>query len=130
LAEAEAAYREALRFDSKYAPALNLLAWQLATAGSKPGTGREAVETATQACVLTAWKNPGYIDTLAAALAATGDFDRAADREREALSFPEFEKREGSAARDRLELYRRKKAYNDPGLRRRELGPPPRLMRD
>jgi hypothetical protein len=38
---------------------------------------RRAVEVATEACELDRWCNAGYLETLADACAATGDFDAA-----------------------------------------------------
>ena len=43
----------------------------------KHRNGQQAVEYATKACELTAWKNAPYLGTLAAAYAEAGDFAKA-----------------------------------------------------
>ena len=66
---------------------LDCLAWALATfpeAGVRDGD--TAVGLAQQAVAATNRKNPGYLDTLAAAYAETGEFDKAVSVEEEALS--------------------------------------------
>ena len=73
--------------------------------------GKQAVAHATRACELTDWKKPQCLDTLAAAYAAAGDFDRAVEYQQKALSFPDFEKEDGKGGRDRLRLYMQRKPY-------------------
>ena len=71
-------YREALRLDPEAHDAMNNLAWALA---ADPAVGaaqaREAVAYARRACELTGYRNPVYLDTLAAAQAAAGSFPEA-----------------------------------------------------
>lgn len=56
----------------------NSLAWLLATCpDAQVRDGRRAVELARQVCESTAWENPSYLDTLAAAYAECGDFTEA-----------------------------------------------------
>jgi hypothetical protein len=78
--------------------------------------GRQAVEHANRACELAEWKDPNYIDTLAAAYAEAGQFDKAIEYQKKALTFPAFEKDNGLAARKRLDSYARKEPYRDPTL--------------
>src|SRR5262249_53674769 len=60
-------YRQALRLDPKDARTHNFLAWLLAVGPDGLRDGKRAVEHATRACELTAWKDAIFIDTLAAA---------------------------------------------------------------
>ena len=61
------------------------------------------------ACEMSGWARPNFLDTLAAAYAAAGDFDRAVEYQQKALSFPDFEKEDGKGGRDRLRLYMQRK---------------------
>jgi tetratricopeptide (TPR) repeat protein len=127
---AMAEYEATIRLDSNNANAHNLLAWLLAVGPSHLRDGKRAVEHATRACEITAWKNPMCLDTLAAACAQAGNFEKAINFERKALSFPVFEKESGPEARTRLELYLQKKSYQDPKwvLTPPERGPSPRVV--
>jgi protein O-mannosyl-transferase len=115
-AEAIAQYREALRYDPERADVLNNLAWLLAT-DPRPDLRNpsEAVLRAARACELTKRKQPLFIGTLAAALAANGQFDEAVQTAEEAatlarlLGLPELE-----ATNQRLKkLYSERKTYGD-----------------
>ena len=74
--------------------------------------GRQAVAAATRACELTAWKDPGLLDTLAAACAEAGDFDAAVRWQTKAGAMVhDAGSRSGFEAR--LALYRAKKPYHE-----------------
>ena len=76
--------------------------------------GKTAVEFATKACELTGWKQPAYLDTLAAAHAEAGDFDSAVRRQTETISLLS----DANAKKDfgtRLKLYQERKPYHLPG---------------
>ena len=96
---------------------LNSIAWFRATSpDEKLRNGAEAVRLATEACELTSWQSWQPIDTLAAAYAAAGDFEKAQQFEKRALGFnlgQAFRLKAG----ERLELYQQHKPYlEDPTL--------------
>jgi hypothetical protein len=73
--------------------------------------GPRAVALARQACEATGWKHPFCLGTLGAALAETGAFDEAVQRQAQALElYPEQEK---AAGRARLELYKDCRPYRE-----------------
>jgi len=105
-------YTKALELNPGDARVCNSLAWLLATA-KKPAfrKGEKAVELALKACELSGWKNPGYLDTLAAAYARTGDFENAVKWQEKAFMSPKIAMEAG--AQQRLRLYRERKPWPD-----------------
>jgi tetratricopeptide (TPR) repeat protein len=105
-------YTEAIRLDPGLASAYNGLAWLLATCpDSKYRDGKKAVQYAMKACELSKWKNHGFLDTLAAAYAETGDFAEAVKWQEKAIELaPEDEKEN---CRSRLDLYKSGEFYRD-----------------
>ena len=77
-AEAVQAYRDALRLQPGWLAAMNELAWVLATSeDDKVRGGKEALELAETVVLRTNRRDPTALDTLAAAYAETGDFEKA-----------------------------------------------------
>ena len=104
---------EAIRLDPKSSPAYNNLAWIFGTcANADFRNGPKAVEYAKQACELTAWKEAGYLDTLAAAYAEAGKFEEAIKWQEKAieLATKESDKEE---MRNHLKLYEAGTPYRD-----------------
>src|SRR5205814_4193515 len=122
-------YREAIRLDPKSALAHNNLAWMLATGSDGVRNGKRAVQHATRACELTAWKNSVFLDTLAAAYAEAGDFARAVEYQTKAADLAVGDKKQEADLRRRIGLYERKQPYRDPAFARREVAPPPRPVK-
>ena len=101
-----------MRLDPKLVVALNGKAWLLATCPDKRyRQGKTAQELATRACEQTNWKVGHYLDTLAAAHAESGNFDKAVELEEKALMDQTYEKNDGTGARERLKLYKDKKPF-------------------
>jgi tetratricopeptide (TPR) repeat protein len=105
---------KALASGSRDAEVYNTLAWLLATSTQDAlRNAQRAKELALTACELTRYQEPNYVDTLAAAHAEAGEFDDAIRFQQRALESPEFEKRFGKEARNRLELYAARRPYRE-----------------
>src|SRR5262249_1394053 len=115
-AEAEQAYLGAIKAQPASALAHDALARLLATCpDEKARDGKRAVKYARTACERTGWKDPRYLDTLAAAYAEAGQFEEAVRYEARALEDPKLTDELRAAARQRLELYLQKKPFRDQG---------------
>lgn len=96
---------KAVSLDMNYTAALNDLAWLLATCPDKDiRDGKLAVKYATRACQLTKLKNANTIDTLAAALAESGNFDEAVRRIEQAMRISNEESKPQMTVRKNLYL--------------------------
>ena len=98
-----------------FAQGYNDYAWLLATGvDDKYRDGKKAVELACQACNLTEWKNAGYLDTLAAAYAESGDFASAQKWQEAALAASESEAQDvKDEIQGRVSLYKTGKPYRE-----------------
>jgi len=108
-AQAVGHFREAARLDPTWVAALNQAAWLLAT--SSDATVREpgaALELAERAVQFTESRDPNTLDSLAAALAASGQFDRAIETATLALwlATEQGNVRKAETMQRRLEAYR------------------------
>jgi tetratricopeptide (TPR) repeat protein len=100
-------YDEAIRLDPKNAITFNSLARLLATAPEARGRdGKRAVELAKQACDLTKWEDRRYLDTLAAAYAEAGDFEKAVEYQKKVLEDQRLA--QDTKAQARLKSYEQK----------------------
>jgi tetratricopeptide (TPR) repeat protein len=115
LEKALGAYGELIqRFPTEAQP-FNDYAWLLAT-GVKDNVrdGKRALELAHQACLMTEYKNPGYLDTLAAAFAEKGEFANAVKWQEEAVKAAAEEPEEVQAdIKSRVEIYKQNKPYRE-----------------
>ncbi len=111
LDEARLQFEEALKVKPDWPVAQNALARILATHPDAKGRNpAEAVRLADRAAELTGYENPLILDTLAAAYASSGQFEKAAAVAEEAIRLSA----DGALAeqiRARLSLYREKKPY-------------------
>lgn len=80
-------YNQALKLEPNSPVTLNNLAWLYATCSDPAWRNPSAALThALRAVQLTGWKQPTFIDTLAAALASNGQFKHAAEAEAKAVA--------------------------------------------
>ena len=127
--EARQSIDEAVKAGPQSAGASSSLAWLLATHWADPiRDGKTAIELARKACELKDWKNPDFLDTLAAAYAEAGQFDDAVKWEKKALEDPKAFNAAGlEQVKQRLKLYEARKPYHRPrpaaGTGRPEPGP-------
>ena len=115
LEEAITHFTEVLRFKPDLVEVLNNLAWLLAThSDTRLRDASRAVELAERASELTGGQNAEILDTLAAAYAAAGQFDRAVTTAQEALALASATGDDELAnhIRKRLELYRQAEPGN------------------
>jgi len=112
LSDAISAYREVIHLKPDHHKAYNNLAWIYATSSNANiRNGNEAIALATKACELTGFKKAEALDTLAAAYAEQGNFDKAVEHQYKAieLASPQIEE----DLQKRLQLYKLGHAYQD-----------------
>jgi tetratricopeptide (TPR) repeat protein len=111
---AVAHYAEALRLNPSVGEAYNNRAMIMAACPeAKHRDGKRALEFATRACELSAWKRAEFLGTLAAAYAEAGDFDAAIRWQARAIELLRDEMERG-AYRSRPVLYQAKNPYCEP----------------
>jgi tetratricopeptide (TPR) repeat protein len=109
-------YTEALRLDAQSAEGHNDLAWLLATCpDDKIRDGKSALEHATKADDLSEHKQASIIDTLAAAHAELGDFDKAVEVQRKAIELAGSDEKQRKELANHLELFQQRKPVRDDG---------------
>ena len=114
--EAIRLWREALRLQPDYIPALNQVAWALATnPDASIRNGDDAVKLAQRAVQLSGGNDPAILDTLAAAWAEAGKFRQAAKTARTALALAARMNRQTQveALKTRIKLYEARTAYRE-----------------
>lgn len=104
-------YEKALELEPDSPSAMNDLAWLLATCSDKKiRDGRSALELALKACRAVEYRMADYVDTLAAAYAANGNYNKAIETAETACSMLE-NKSEKAACEEKLKLYRMNKPF-------------------
>jgi tetratricopeptide (TPR) repeat protein len=114
--DALAQWREVLRLDPNFAPAMNEAAHALAASpDARDRNGAEAVKLSERAVQLSGGRNPEYLDTLAAAYAEAGRFADAVETARKALELAtqHGEQDLAEALNSRIRLYESQKPYRD-----------------
>lgn len=107
-------YYQAVTISPDSPQAFNDAAWLMATCPEEQfRNGERAVEYARYACELTKNQNGDYVDTLAAALAETGEFAEAVKTQQQAITLLADEAR--ANAEERLELYQAGQPYRVTG---------------
>ncbi|MCH8839246.1 MAG: tetratricopeptide repeat protein [Planctomycetes bacterium] len=107
-------YRRVLQINEAHGGAHNNLGWILATCADKSlRAPQQALQHAKRAAELTNGRELAVIDTLAAAFAATGNFDQAVEVAQSAIDLAVRLKRKQLVGpiRQRLDLYRQKRPY-------------------
>ncbi|MCA9247895.1 MAG: redoxin domain-containing protein [Planctomycetales bacterium] len=100
-------YRAILELRGDALPIANNLAWVLATTSDeKLADGAEAVRWASQVVQQSGRKNPEFLDTLAAAYARAGEFDKAIAASEEAIALFEAAGNPTAVAESRTRLVR------------------------
>jgi arylsulfatase A-like enzyme/Flp pilus assembly protein TadD len=108
--------REAVRLQADWPEGLNDLAWMLATTeDSQLRDGAEAVRLAEQACQLTNYKKVTILDTLAAAYAEVGQFDKAVQMAETAIQLALAAGKDALVddIRSRQDLYKAERPYHE-----------------
>lgn len=95
------------------------LAWILATSSkSDLRDGKKAIELAESVCMKTGYRQPEYLDILAAAYAEAGYFKKAVEIAQQGLQSAELEKKQQlfRQIQFRLGMYKKNKPFRDSGL--------------
>ena len=111
-------YDQTVRLDPNESDACNYIAWLEATCpDEKYRDGKRAVENANKAYQLTKGKDWNCVDTLAAAYAESGDFEKAKEWQAKAIEMAGKDKtakaKDIGEARSRLEIYKQGKPYRE-----------------
>ena len=105
---------EAIRLRPRYAEAYNLLGWIRGTCYDRQfRNGDRAVTAAEFACKITERNDYRYLETLAAAYAEAGDFEKAEQTQQEVIELGPSD--ELSKMTERLRMYQRKMTYREKG---------------
>ena len=102
--------QKAVELAPKLTDANNAISWFLATCNNASyRNGKEAKKYGETACKLSQWKEWSFIDTLAAAEAELGDFEKAVEMQKKALEIAPAKVHDD--CRERLRMYENKKPF-------------------
>jgi tetratricopeptide (TPR) repeat protein len=106
---------DAIAADDRYPAAYRQKAWLLATHPDDGiRDGKLATEAARKAVELMKSPKGEFLETLAAALAETGDFAGAIEQQKKALANSEYAKEKGDVVKNRLATYEANKPLREP----------------
>jgi tetratricopeptide (TPR) repeat protein len=114
--EALADFKKAIEFNSpRVDVALNAIAWTRATSTDADlRNADEAINAAVRACEMTAWQSADHIDTLAAAYAEKGEFDKAVEWQMKAAALlATADESLRNEIQGRVELYRQRQPHRE-----------------
>ncbi len=74
--------------------------------------GKKAITLAKKACGLTDYRNMLLVETLAAAYAESGDFEKAVETQKKVLNDDEYMKKWEAGVKQKLKLYEESKPYH------------------
>jgi len=113
--EAIADFERAIALEPNTQGVKNNLAWILSTCPDEAiRDPQRAVQLATEECQRTAWPHPFALDTLAAALAANGDFEQAITIQQRAIELITDDETFAEELQSRLKLYEAGKPFIEP----------------
>jgi Flp pilus assembly protein TadD len=117
LGEADTEFTQVLQEEPRWLEVANGQAWYLATTPEKADRdGSLAIVLAQEVCSRTNNSVPRFLDTLAAAYAETGQFQRAAQTIQNAIDLGRASENLRQAMQDRLLLYQQRQPFrSDPG---------------
>jgi tetratricopeptide (TPR) repeat protein len=106
-------FDQAIRLGTTHAGTFRDFAWVRATCPvAAPRNGKQAVALATKACEMTEWKQPWCLETLAAAYAEAGEFDKAVKSEKQAMTMTGAGEHHLKEMQALLSLYERHQPYH------------------
>ena len=115
--EAASAFEKALQLFPNSDSALGRFAWFRAVCpDGSLRDGKAAIRMSMRACELSKWKEPPYIEALAAAHAETGDFEQAVKYQTQAMKMKSEYGPIDKKTRERLALYRDHKPWRSEPL--------------
>jgi tetratricopeptide (TPR) repeat protein len=109
-------WTKVVELEPNNAEVLNNLAWLLATTGDVSSQDADrAVKSAKRACESTGYKDPEFVDTLAAAYASAGRFSEAIETAEKAIKLAEAagQKELAETIQNRLEQYKASRPYHE-----------------
>lgn len=112
--QAAADWQKAAQLSPKDPRVLNALAWLKATCpDGSLRNGKEAVRLALKLCQISNWKDSDYLDTLAAAYAEEGNFEKAVEHQRRALKLDTAKSSKREGKQSRLRLYQERRPFHE-----------------